>query len=94
MKLGIDIIRKTWFNKAEIHDMRKGGDRLKVNTEAVRGRLCLSKLAMCEALGITPKTYNRYIMGSPIPSDVLERLHYMTGRSVDYLLGLYDDKVS
>ena len=63
---------------------------MKANIEAERGRLCLSKTAMCEALGITPKTYNRYIQGAPIPSDILETLHCMTGRSVDYLLGLYD----
>lgn len=65
---------------------------MKTNIEAERGRLCMTKLEICAALGVTPKTYNRYIQGAPIPSDILEALHQMTGRSVDYLLGLYDGK--
>ena len=48
----------------------------------------MTKSQMCDALGVTLKTYNSYIKGAMIPSTVLEELHKMTGRSVDYLLGL------
>ena len=58
------------------------------NIEAERGRLQMTKGQMCEALGVTAKTYNAYIRGSNIPSDVLEKLREMTGKSIDYLLGL------
>jgi len=39
-------------------------------------------------LGITMKTYNNYIRGATVPSTVLEQLRKLTGRSIDYLLGL------
>lgn len=58
------------------------------NIEAERGRLQLTKGEMCEHLGVTLKTYNGYIRGGMIPSTVLEKLNAMTGKSVDYLLGL------
>lgn len=61
---------------------------MRVNIEAERGRLQMTKGQMCTALGITQKTYNNYIKGAPIPSDVLVSLHNLTGQSVDYLLGL------
>ena len=48
----------------------------------------MSKNEMCKALGVTLKTYNTYINGGTIPSWVLEKLKEMTGKSVDYLLGL------
>lgn len=60
----------------------------RVNIEAERGRLQMTKGQMCDALGITLKTYNSYISGAMIPSTVLETLHQITGRSIDYLLGL------
>lgn len=60
----------------------------RVNIEAERGRMQMTKTKLCEELGITLKTYNGYIRGSVIPSDVLEHLKSMTGRSIDYLLGL------
>lgn len=60
----------------------------RVNVEAERGRLQMSKGHMCEALGVTLKTYNGYIRGAAIPSTVLEKLKSLTGCSVDYLLGL------
>ena len=63
----------------------------RVNIEAERGRLQMSKGAMCEALGVTLKTYNGYIRGAAIPSTILEKLKSMTGCSVDYLLGLDAD---
>lgn len=60
----------------------------RVNIEAERGRLQMTKGDMCKALGVTLKTYNCYIRGAAIPSTVLEKLKSLTGRSVDYLLGL------
>jgi transcriptional regulator with XRE-family HTH domain len=60
------------------------------NIEAERGRMRMTKGALCEELGVTLKTYNWYINGAPIPSTILEKLHRLTGRSVDYLLGLRD----
>lgn len=60
----------------------------RVNIEAERGRLQMTKGAMCKALGVTLKTYNAYIRGEMIPSTALEKLHALTGKSVDYLLGL------
>ena len=60
----------------------------RTNIEAERGRMQMTKGQMCEALGVTLKTYNGYIDGNPIPSNVLEKLRSMTGKSVDYLLGL------
>lgn len=59
----------------------------RVNIEAERARLQMTKEQMCEALKITSKTYNSYIRGGKIPSTVLEQLREMTGKSVDYLLG-------
>lgn len=61
---------------------------MRVNIEAERGRLQLTKEQMCVKLGITSKTYNGYIHDKDIPSSVLEALRGMTGRSIDYLLGL------
>lgn len=67
---------------------------LRVNIEAERGRLQMTKGQMCDALGVTLKTYNSYIRGAMIPSTVLETLHQITGRSIDYLLGLQTDNAS
>ena len=58
------------------------------NIEAERYRLRMTKTAMCKVLGVTLKTYNAYISGASIPSSKLEILRKLTGRSVDYLLGL------
>lgn len=66
----------------------------RVNIEAERGRLQMSKGEMCVALGVTLKTYNCYIRGAAIPSTILEKLKSLTGCSVDYLLGLDDDRPS
>lgn len=60
----------------------------RVNIEAERGCLQLTKGKMCKALGVTLKTYNGYIRGAAIPSTALEKLKSLTGCSVDYLLGL------
>lgn len=59
----------------------------RVNIEAERARLQMTKEQMCEALEVTSKTYNLYIRGGKIPSTVLEKLREMTGKSIDYLLG-------
>lgn len=64
----------------------------RVNLEAERGRLMLSKAEICKEIGITPKTWNGYINGQNIPSWVLVKLREMTGKSVDYLLGMVDDE--
>lgn len=64
---------------------------MRVNIEAERGRLQMTKSDMAKALGVTLKTYNGYIRGETIPSGALETLREMTGCSVDYLLGLCDD---
>lgn len=62
----------------------------RINIEAERGRLQLTKTEISKKLGITGKTYNSYIKGGPIPSTILEQLREMTGQSVDYLLGISD----
>lgn len=59
----------------------------RVNIEAERARLQMTKEQMCAALGVTGKTYNSYIDGNTMPSTVLEKLRAMTGKSIDYLLG-------
>lgn len=59
----------------------------RVNIEAERARLQMTKAQMCAALGVTGKTYNKYISGDTIPSTALEKLREMTGKSIDYLLG-------
>lgn len=58
----------------------------RANIEAERGRLQMTKQQMCSALGVTTKTYLGYVRGKSIPSSVLEKLHELTGKSVDYLL--------
>mgnify|MGYP000637163726 CR=1 FL=1 len=69
----------------------KGVIKMRTNIEAERGRLQLTKGEMCKALGITGKTYNSYIKGGAIPSTALEKLKKMTGKSIDYLLGMLPD---
>lgn len=59
----------------------------RMNIEAERARLGMSKAQLCAALGITDKTYRGYINGSPIPSTILEKLRELTGKSLDYLMG-------
>lgn len=67
---------------------------MRTNIEAERGRLQMTKGQMCDFLGITNKTYNAYLKGRDIPSSILEKLKSLTGRSVDYLLGLDNAKDS
>ncbi len=61
---------------------------VRTNIEAERGRLQMTKTDMCNSLGITLKTYNSYIRGAMIPSTVLEQLRTVTGKPIDYLLGV------
>ena len=67
-----------WIIMQIVHKMRTqtyGGDNLnRVNIEAERGRLQMTKTDMCQELGVTLKTYNGYIRGAVIPSDILEQL--------------------
>lgn len=61
----------------------------KVNLEAERARLGLTKEALSAKLRISSKTYLSYVRGdTPIPSDVLERMAGLFKCSTDYLLGL------
>lgn len=61
----------------------------RVNIEAERGRLQMTKRQFCKEIGISPPTYLNYINGkTDIPSDVLEKIRDLTGKSIDYLLGL------
>lgn len=97
MKFGIDILHEMRYHNTGFHGTRiltevKTLDR--VNIEAERGRLQMTKTDMCNALDITLKTYNGYIKGAVIPSNVLEQLRQMTGRSIDYLLGLDTSQTS
>jgi len=62
------------------------------NIEAERGRLGLSKEGISKKLGITSKTYNGYIAGNPIPSNILVSMADMFECRVDYLLGLTSDR--
>lgn len=59
-----------------------------VNIEAERARLQMSKMEMCKALGVTLKTYNLWLRTENMPADKLRKLRKMTGKSIDYLLGL------
>lgn len=66
---------------------------MKVNIEAERGRLQMTKEELSRDLGITSKTYLSYVRGrTPIPSDVLIKMATLFGCSVDYLLGLNTEK--
>lgn len=62
------------------------------NIEAERGRLGLSKEAIAKELRITSKTYNSYIAGNPIPSNILMAMADMFECRIDYLLGLTEER--
>lgn len=62
-----------------------------MNIEAERARLGMDKTQFSELLGITRPTYAGYISGKrPMKTDVLLRLSEITGKSINYLLGLED----
>lgn len=91
----LDIPHYVLYNTASPqNEERKANDMVRTNIEAERGRMQKTKSAMCNDLGISLKTYNRYIEGFMIPSSILEKLRDMTGKSVDYLLGLDSDRKS
>ena len=60
----------------------------RMNIEAERARLALTKEQLCGKLGITYKTYQSYLGGNAIPSTVLVKLRALTGKSIEYLLNL------
>lgn len=60
---------------------------MRMNIEAERARLGLSKEELSRKLGISSKTYSKYIGGSPISSDVLVKMADLFCCSIDYLLG-------
>ena len=62
------------------------------NIEAERGRMQLSKEALSRKLGISSKTHNNYIKGTPIPSNILLSMADIFDCRVDYLLGLTDTR--
>ena len=59
-----------------------------INIEAERGRSLKSKEAISKELGITVKTYNGYVKGTPVPHTILVKMANLFGCSVDYLLGI------
>ena len=59
-----------------------------INIELERVRLQKTKEEFSEMLGITSKTYLGYIRGVSIPSKILVKLREITGKSIDYLLGM------
>ena len=61
---------------------------LRCNIEAERARSGKTKDALANQLGITSKTYNNYVNGRPIPSDILIRMTEIFNCSADYLLGI------
>lgn len=61
---------------------------MNVNIEAERARNQFTKEALASALGITSKTYMKYIRGeTPIPSDTLLDMADLFQCTTDYLLG-------
>lgn len=66
---------------------------MRANIEAERGRKRIPKYKLSRMLGISQETYNRYINGeNSIPSDVLVNMRNIFGCSVDYLLGVIDER--
>lgn len=61
---------------------------MRMNIEAERSRLGYTKAEVSEKLKITQNTYNRYLRGGDIPSDVLIKMAEMFKCTTDYLLGL------
>lgn len=61
---------------------------MRMNIEAERARAGMTKNELSEKLGISQKTYGKYVNGSPISSDVLEKMSELFNCSVDYLLGI------
>lgn len=83
-------IPNMWFIIILVHSLgtKEVRQLVRSNIEAERWRLQMTKTDMCNFLGITLKTYNGYIRGAMIPSTILEQLRNVTGKPIDYLLGL------
>ena len=47
---------------------------MRMNIEAERARLGMTKNELSQKLGVSQRTYVKYINGSAISSDVLERM--------------------
>ena len=66
---------------------------MRANIEAERGRKRIPKYKLSRMLGISQETYNRYINGeNSSPSDVLVNMRNIFGCSIDYLLGVIDER--
>ena len=66
---------------------------MRANIEAERGRKRIPKYKLSRMLGISQETYNRYINGeNSIPTDVLVNMRNIFGCSIDYLLGVIDER--
>ena len=61
---------------------------MRMNIEAERARAGMTTNELSEKLGISQKTYVKYVNGSPISSDVLEKMAELFNCSIDYLLGI------
>ena len=63
------------------------------NIEAERARAGLTRTELAAEMGVSLPTYNKYVAAmTPIPSDKLLYLHNRFSVSVDYLLGISDEK--
>ena len=62
------------------------------NIETERERAKLSRRELCDALGMTTRTYWNYLNGGSIPSDKLVAMARLFKCSTDYLLGLTDKR--
>lgn len=58
------------------------------NIEIERVKLELTKGQMAAELGVSDKTYHKYVHGGSIPSSVILKLVGMTGKTAGYLLNL------
>lgn len=63
---------------------------MRMNIEAERARNGMTKTKLSQILGISLPTYNSYVSGSSIPSDVLDKMADLFGTTSDYLLRRYD----
>lgn len=62
------------------------------NIEAERERAKLSRRELCDALGVTTRTYWNYLNGGAIPSDKLIAMSRLFNCTTDYLLGLSENR--
>lgn len=67
---------------------------MRENIEKERKLMHLNKRELCDAVGITTRTYWNYLAGGPIPSDKLVKLARLFGCSTDYLLDLTNKRTA